>query len=157
MFIDFLLMFNNSLSIIYSKTQRKFTYELIDDEKFTDYRFGEGYEKITIEDITFYFKIYDEDNIKIAYLIDAKQKNSLSYRALVTAASYIAKNTDSDLILYIGPITFIQFMFFKVPSKFVPKKLTLTCDILEESNKEVYSDMLKLDSWSFGLINYDVR
>ena len=48
-------------------------------------------------------------------------------------------------------------MFFRVPSEFVPKKLPLTCDILEKSNEEIYLDMLKLDSWNFGLMNYDVR
>ena len=155
--IEFLLLLNNLFSIIFNKPQRKFTYELIDDEKFTDYRFSEGYEKITINDITFYFKTYNEDNVKTAYLIDAKQKNRFSYRALVSAANFITKNTDSDLILYIGPISFPQLMFLKVPSKFVPKKLPLTCDILKKSNEEIFSDMLKLESWNFGLMNYDVR
>jgi hypothetical protein len=155
--IKFLLVINNLLSLIYNKVERKSTYELIDDEKFIDYRFSKGYEKINLKNITFYFRIYDEDNVKTAYLLDAKQKNRLSYRALVIATSYIVKNTNSDLILYVGPIKFPQLMFFRVPNKYQPKQLPLTCDILEKSNEDLYSDMLKLGNWNFGLKNYDVR
>ena len=74
-------------------------------------------------------------------MLDAKQKNRLSYRALVIATSYIVKNTNSDLILYVGPIKFPQLMFFRVPNKYQPKQLPLTCDILEKSNEDLYSDI----------------
>jgi hypothetical protein len=155
--IKFLLVINNVFSLIHNKVERKSTYELIDDEKFIAYRFSKGYEKINLKNITFYFRIYDEDNVKTAYLLDAKQKNRLSYRALVIAASYIVKNTNCDLILYVGPVKLPQLMFFRVPEKYQPKQLPLTCDILDKRNIDLYSDMLKLGNWNFGLKNYDVR
>jgi hypothetical protein len=45
----------------------------------------------------------------------------------------------------------------KVPKIKEPKKLPLTCDILDKNNVNLYSDMLNLKNWNFGLKNFDVR
>ena len=155
--VNCLIFLNNIGSLLYPKIERKSTYELTDDEKFIDYRYNKDYEKITHKNITFYFRIYIENNIRTAYLLDAKQKNRLTWRALVIASSYIVKNTNSDLILYVGPIKLFQLLFIKVPKIKEPKQLPLTCDILDKNNISLYSDMLKLENWNFGLKNYDVR
>ena len=152
-----LMFLNNICSLIYPTIERKSTYELIDDEKFIDYRYNKNYEKITHKNITFYFRTYIENNIKTTYLIDAKQKNRLTYRALVIASRYIVKNTNSDLIIYVGPIKLFQLLFMKVPKIKEPKKLPLICDILDKNNVNLYSDMLNLKNWNFGLKNFDVR
>jgi hypothetical protein len=155
--VKFLLFLNKIVSFIYNSTERKSIYELIDDDKFIDYRFNKDYEKIIHKNITFYFRIYNENNIRTAYLLDAKQNNRLSYKALITAVSYIVKNTNSDLILFIGPIKLFQLLFIKVPKKKEPKRLPLTCDVLDKKNIDLYSDILKINNWNFGLKNYDVR
>jgi hypothetical protein len=155
--VKFLLFFNKIVSFIYNSKERKSIYELVNDEKFIDYRFNKDYEKVIHKNIIFYFRIYNENNIKTAYLFDAKQNNRLSYKALIVAVNYIIKNTNSDLILFIGPIKLFQLLFIKVPKNREPKRLPLTCDILDEKNIDKYSDILKINNWNFGLKNYDVR
>ena len=76
---------------------------------------------------------------------------------MIKASNYIIKNTDADLILYVGYLKLFQTLFIKLPKKFEPKKLPLTCDILDDKDIDTYSDMLEIKNWNFGLLNYDVR
>lgn len=156
-YLKVLLPLNSIFSFIYNKSQRRSNYELVESDNFLNYRFNNNYQKIKKNNITFYFRLYNENNIKTAYLFHAKENNKLTFRSLLTATKYIIKNTDSKLILFIGQIKLFQFLYFKVPKRYQPKRLPLTCDILDKNNKDLYSDMYKLDSWDFGLKNYDVR
>jgi hypothetical protein len=70
---------------------------------------------------------------------------------------YLSLQTKSDVILFVDPLKFFQMQFIKVPKKFEPKRLPLTCDVLKKDEINKYADMLNFKNWNYGLINYDVR
>lgn len=152
-----LIFFNRVFSSIINSNEKKSLYELRTDERFMRNRFTKNYHKVTDNDITFYFQIYNEEGVQVAYLIDCKEGNQLSFKSLTIAVNHIIKKTNSDLILYVGSLKLFQTIFLKVPKIFEPKKLPLTCDILNKEDKIKYSDMLVIENWKYGLINYDVR
>lgn len=157
MLIKGLLVINKILSFIINNRERKSVYEIKFDEIFINNRFTNDYVKVVDKDIIFYYKLYKEDGVQTAYLIYAKQNKRLSFKSIVRAGSHITKNTDADLIVYVGPLKLLQTLFIKVPRKFEPKRLPLTCDILEKDKDFMFSDMLEFENWNFGLVNYDVR
>lgn len=155
--INIWVLFNTSLSLIINKKEKKSLYELKVDDTFINNRYTKNHKKVIFKDFTFYYQIYNEEGIQAAYLIDAKEGNQVSFKALIKASNYIIKNTNADLILYVGYLKLFQTLFIKVPKKFEPKKLPLTCDILDDKDMDTYSDMLEIKNWNFGLLNYDVR
>lgn len=155
--INMWILFNNLLSFFINKKEKKSLYELRIDETFLGYRFTKNHNKVVIGDFTFYYTINNEKGIQTAYVLDAREGNQVSFKALIKASKFIAKKTNVDLILYIGPLKLFQTIFLKVPKKFEPKELPLTCDILDEVNFKNYADMLEIKNWNFGLLNYDVR
>lgn len=148
----------NAVVVCIINVKAKFSlYELVIDEDFCLNRFTSEHKQVVIGDITFQYRVYDEDGVKTAYLINAKQKNRMTAKALLKGVSHINKHTKVDLIFYIGSLKMFQTLLFKVPKSFEPKRLPLTCDILNKDDVETFSDMLKFESWNFGLLNYDVR
>ena len=151
------VILNTIISLIINKKEKKSLYELRLDATFINNRLTKNHKKVVFSDITFYYRIYNEEGIQTAYLIDAREGGRVSFKALIKASNYIIKKTNTDLIIYIGFLKLFQTLFIKVPKRFEPKKLPLTCDILDKANINIYSDMLELKNWNFGLINYDVR
>ncbi len=157
LFVKILILINKILLLVVNRIEKKSLYELNLDKTFIKHRYSKKYNKIISGDVTFYYRIYNENGVQTAYLIDARQGNKLSFKALIRSANYIIQNTNADLILYIGSMNLFQTLFLKSPKKFEPKRLPLTCDILEEKNLNKYSDMFDIKNWNFGLLNYDVR
>ena len=155
--VNMWVILNTIISLIINKKEKKSSYELRVDDTFINNRYTKNHKKVVFRDITFYYRIYNEEGIKTAYLIDAREGDRVSFKALIKASNYIIKKTNTDLILYVGPLKLFQTLFLKVPKRFEPKKLPLTCDILDKANMNIYSDMLELKNWNFGLLNYDVR
>jgi len=155
--VNMWVILNTIISLIINKKEKKSLYELRLDATFINNRFTKNHKKVVFSDITFYYRIYNEEGIQTAYLIDAREGGRVSFKALIKASNYIIKKTNTDLIIYIGFLKLFQTLFIKVPKRFEPKKLPLTCDILDKANINIYSDMLELKNWNFGLINYDVR
>ncbi len=152
-----LICFNAIISLITNNKERQSMYELITGEAFCNNRFTQEYCKIVTGDITFYYRLYDENGVKTAYLIDAKQKDRLSFKALYKGVSYIVRKTDADIVLYVGPMKLFQMLLIHVPKRFEPKRLPLTCDIINEEYSAMYSDILEFNNWNYGLLNFDVR
>ena len=155
--VNMWVILNTIISLIINKKEKKSSYELRVDDTFINNRYTKNHKKVVFRDITFYYRIYNEEGIQTAYLIDAREGDRVSFKALIKASNYIIKKTNTDLILYVGPLKLFQTLFLKVPKRFEPKKLPLTCDILDKANMNIYSDMLELKNWNFGLLNYDVR
>ena len=155
--VNMWVILNTIISLIINKKEKKSLYELRLDATFINNRFTKNHKKVVFSDITFYYRIYNEEGIQTAYLIDAREGGRVSFKALIKASNYIIKKTNTDLIIYIGFLKLFQTLFIKVPKRFEPKKLPLTCYILDKANINIYSDMLELKNWNFGLINYDVR
>ncbi len=119
-------------------------------------RFGSDYCCEENEGIKNCYRIVDEEGVRTAYLIYSRENGTLSFRSLYKGVSHILKHHDIDLILYVGPLSFFQSLFFLVPRKFEPKLLPLTCDLLLPQENS-YNDIWDFSNWDFGLLNYDVR
>ena len=151
------LRLNSIIAQVYNSKVNSSVYEIDSNEKFLNARFLKDYEYIIEENIVCYYKIVDEDGIKTAYLLYANEYGKTTYKALIKSVRLIMKKNKVDLILYIGTLKMVQFLFLRLPKKFEPKSLPLIVDILQKENKETYKDIYDLKSWDFGLINYDVR
>lgn len=157
MFSYLLLGFNAVIMQIANSKEKLSLYELVIDDDFCNNRYSQEHIKVTVQDIIFYYRIYDEHGVKTAYLIDARQNGRLTYKALFKGVNYIIRKTNADLILYVGSMKLFQTLLIKVPKGFEPKRLPLTCDILNKEDIDNYANMLEFRSWNFGLLNYDVR
>ena len=157
LFVHIWLGFNYLIMLLANNKERRSNYELVLDDNFYHNRFTNEYTKITLKDIVFYFRIYDEEGVKTAFLMDVKQHNIFTLKSLFKAVSYISRKTDTDMVLYVGSIKLFQTILIKVPKRYEPKRLPLTCDILNKDEADQYSNMFELENWNFGLINFDVR
>lgn len=87
-------------------------------------------------------------------MLDAEENGRRTFRAFVKAVRAILSEK-VDIVLYVGPIGFFQTLLLKVPKRFEPKLLPMTCDLISEDER--YKDMYDIRNWDFGLKNYDVR
>lgn len=157
LFVHIWLGFNYIIILIANNKEKRSNYELVLDDNFYQNRYTNEYTKITLKDIVFYFRIYNEEGVKTAYLMDVKQNNIFTFKSLYKAVSYISRKTNTDMVLYVGSIKLFQTILIKVPKRYKPKRLPLTCDILNKDEIDQYSNMFELESWNYGLINFDVR
>ena len=134
--------------LIANNKEKRSNYELVLDHNFYQNRFTNEYTKITLKNIVFYFRIYNEEGVKTAYLLDVKQNNILTFKAIYKAVSYVSRKTDSDMVLYVGSIKLFQTILIKIPKRVEPKRLPLTCDILIKDEIDQYSNMFELESWN---------
>ena len=145
------------LSALCRSSQKKFQYEIVDDESFLQGRFShDDYVHIDHRNCMNCFRIVDEQGVRTAYLIYSRQKKRMSFLSLYKGVFSILKEHKVDLILYVGPLKLFQTLFLCIPQNFEPKSLPLTCDLLIKDD-EIHKDMLDFDKWDFGLLNYDVR
>lgn len=141
----------SAITSLFDCKDKKYRYSICKDDPYYSSKFsGEAY----IKNDGYIYKIEDEDGIKTGYVIDAEKDGRRSARVLLRCISAILKN-DVDIILYVGKLGFFQTLMLKVPRKFEPKLLPLTCDLISKDEK--YKDMLDINNWDFGLQNYDVR
>ena len=126
--------------IIANNKEKRSNYELVLDENFYHNRFTNEYSKITLNDIVFYFRIYYEEGVKTAYLMDVKQNNIFTLKSLYEAVRYLSRKTSADMVLYVGPIKLFQTILIKVPRRYQPKRLPLTCDILNMDEIDQFSE-----------------
>jgi len=151
------LMFSDLLTLLFNNKQKVSKYELDKSEIFYKYRYFKEYKFVSIGSLAFTYIVYDEQGVNTAYLLEINQNENFSFRDLLKAVRYISKLNNVDVILHIGTLKLFQTVLIKVPKRFEPKRLPLTCDILLKENIDFYSDMLKISNWNFGLLNYDVR
>jgi len=151
------LGFNAVMMFIANNKEKESLYELVTDDAFCKNRYSYEHEKIVNGNVTFYYRICNEKGVQTVYLLDAKQNDRFSFKALFNGVRNIVRDTNADLILYVGPMKLFQTLLIKVPKKFEPKRLPLTCDILNKEDINTYADMLEYNNWNFGLLNYDVR
>lgn len=133
-------------------------YELDCDSNYWDYRFGRGgYSSFKTDKYQSFWRLYNENGSKVAYLMDFREGGVRTYRALYKAIRAIVKDGSVDAILYVGFLGFKQMMLMKVPKVFVPKRLPLTYFVLNKQDNEMFADMQDKDNWDFSLMNFDVR
>lgn len=102
---------------------------------------------------SFVYRIYNEDNIRTAYLIDCFP---LSKTSITIALKQIIKETKGniDVILFVGKIDNPPFFFLKVPKKIEPR---IQPFIGLSLNNSIDSDFFSMDSWEISLANFDNR
>lgn len=107
----------------------------------------------------FSYRILNEKGLNACYLIDfynmsSSKKDSIS---LYKAIKHILKREQVDIIIFVGKLNFFQFLLPKVPYKSEPKHLNFTADVLIPEKISDPKILFNINSWDFGLFNYDVR
>lgn len=133
---------------------KSYEYEISSNDEFYKKRFDSSYSIYSKGNSSYVYRIFDEEGVKTAYLLEAKNEGKNSFRIMIKAVRRILQD-NVDIILFVGKMGFFQTLFVKTPKSFEPKRLPLTCDLISKDSK--YNDMLNINNWDFGLKNYDVR
>ncbi len=152
---SWLILLISNISYIINTNMKPFKYTLIETKEIIDNRFKYNYTKISDGDIINYYRIVNENNVKTAYLIYSRENGKLTHKSLRKGVFHILTKENVDMILYIGKLSLFQTIFVKVPSRFEPQLLPLTCDLLTKDKQ--YEDLLDINNIDFSLFNYDVR
>jgi hypothetical protein len=109
--------------------------------------------RIMSDKSSFVYRIYNEDNIRTAYLIDC---NPVTKANITLALKQIIEETrgEIDVILFVGKIDNPPFFFFKVPQKKEPR---IQPFIGLSFENYMDSDFFSMDSWEVSLANFDNR
>lgn len=150
------------LNWIYSRLcntkERQVIYELDCDDNYWGKRFGGKCYASHIEGkYKAYWLKYNENGANAAYLMDFREEGKRTYKALYFAVKAIAEDKGVDAILFVGFLWLKQSLLFKVPKRFVPKRLPLTYYVLNKEDRGLYADMADKHNWNFSLMNFDVR
>lgn len=147
-----------AVSKMWNTEEEESKYEFVTDDEYYKVRFGdECYLKYTDGIFRAYYRMVDENGAQTAYLLDFRENGKRTKRALAKAALYIVKHSHPDAILFVGFLKLSQHVLLKVPTRFVPKPLPMTCSIIDKKDKEKFADMAKKENWNFSLMNFDVR
>lgn len=128
------------------------------DKDYRQERFkSSAYKKIVNGKYEGTYRIFDEDGVITAYIMDFRENERRSFKSLTKLVRHILKNEKIDAILYVGTMNMKQTLLTKTPHKLIPHQLHLCTSSLDKDNKElsvVLSDIKNID---FGLVNFDVR
>lgn len=142
---------NYFIALISDNRREDTKFCLKDDFEFVKDRFDNSYIKIDAG----FCKIYHENGVQVAYIFPVQKDWSLIN--LISSVKYIRKETTADIIVHIGVRNNFRFLLFRIPEKFVPLNLPITCDILDAESMSEYKDLLELSNWDYSLTNLDVR
>ena len=131
----------------------KATYE-IEKSNINLFRYDNTYSLVEFSDSYMSYKIYNEDGVKTAYLIDVYP---LSKKNIETAVKGIYEKEVGyvDLIIYVGNLDFKPKNLIEVPKKYEPKTVHMSGIILD--NTKVDIRVFDINNWNVNLSNYDVR
>lgn len=148
---------NKLVSRLFNFKEEKKSVKLVESESFLESRLDEKYVKLRHKDMSGAYRMYDEDGRNVAYIMRFSEEGRRTYRALSYLVQEIIKRENPDLVFHIGTLDLRQFLLFKIPERFEPKKLPLTITFLENCTDKYKESLLSVDEWDFGLINFDVR
>jgi hypothetical protein len=103
------------------------------------------------------YNLWNEGGIQTAYIVDCREGDRRSAKALALGVRHIVKHEKVDAILYVGTMNMAQHVLFKVPKRFVPHRLTLVADFFDKKDKELQEVCASMDNLDYGLLNFDVR
>jgi len=113
-----------------------------------------GCNKVTFKLFSYYYKIYNEDGVRGAYIIDFfPRKISVLEKSVKNLT--IQKKHEIDVILYIGNLKYSPLNMIKVPRKLEPKNIHFTCRGL--NSKSIPNYLLDIKNWEIDLLNLDLR
>lgn len=156
--LDTYLYIYSGWSKIINAEEKDAKYSLIVNEEFHKSRFkSSNYQKYIDGNYVAYFKLVNENQAHVAYLMDFRENNKRTKRALIKAIRHIVKLEHPDAVMFVGFLRLKQNVLFRVPRRFIPKPLPLTYFIIDKENKELFSGMDDVNNWNFSLMNFDVR
>ena len=152
------VLVNRAISKFFNAKEKEVKYALDVNDEYLKVRFGSPfYKKYQSGVYLAYYRIVDENGIITAYLMDFREKNQRTKRSLANAVSFILKEENVDVILFVGFLRLKQSILLNVPRKYVPKPLPLTCGIIDDTKRKELKDIVNEDNWNFSLMNFDVR
>jgi hypothetical protein len=157
-FLSYVYVLSNiavSFFLRFKETVSSVNIELYED--FYKHRFYKEYKEVSSGKIRFYYKVYDEDGIKTAYLMDFRENSQRSYYALSKSLLSIIRFEKVDLVLFIGTLRMKQFVMIKIPSKKEPIHLPVVFDLLPVEDHSRYNVLLDYNNWELSLMNFDMR
>lgn len=159
-FISFNTTITSMFSHILNTTETSKPIHIKIDNKLLSSRLSnkDRYHKFTDGCNWGYYRIYDEQGITTAYIMQfGGKKNKKDLRSLSKLVSYILRHEQVDVIMYVGTLNLKQNILLKVPEKFIPQKLHLVYHIIDKSNTKLVETCKDFNNWDFGLINFDAR
>ena len=152
------LWMNALLSSIANNKERQRPFSMSIDEVSYNTRFaGNEYRKVSEGVHQFVYRVYHEEGRDVAYLMDCRTGNHKTYRSLFKACRYIVAHENVDAVLYVGFMHLAQCLMVKLPARMVPKRLPLTCYVLNRDEKSLEQELVQADNWNFSLMSFDVR
>jgi len=137
-----------------SKKEINYNIDRVMDEKYESYRYKDYKTISTGGEAVTHYSIVDEEQGRVAYIIDAKPFSPYNLRQSVRAIARAEKG-NIDAILHIDRLGFFPINLFKAPTKFEPIKIRMAGEIL---NKEVIDErVLDVNNWHICLGSFDVR
>ena len=150
--------FEYMLSKVVNPSEMRAKYSLVTDDNYLKARFADScYARFEDNKITAYYRIFNENEARVAYIMDFREKGKRTARALIKTVRYIKNTEKPDAILFVGFLRLRQHILLKVPSKFIPKPLPLTYSVYNPSDNDRFKDMKDIKNWDFSLMNFDVR
>ncbi len=145
------------VSLFYNPKENTSRYNIFFSDATYQLRFNDSYTTIAKQSFRYTYKIYDERNIRTAYLFDFRQSGQRTARALCKAVDHIISNEKIDMVAFVGKLDLKQLLLLRLPKSKEPQPLPLTVDVLVPENDAGYLEFIKPGNWNFGLINFDVR
>ena len=129
--------------------------EKVNDQEFVKYRYAGGYKIIKFNGGPYFaYKVFLEDNVRTAYLVDVFP---LQKELVERAVRYIfeSEGANIDVILYVGKLRSSPLNLFRAPKKIEPRKMRMAGRILIDSmiDRRVFD----INNWNVNLSNFDVR
>lgn len=134
---------------------QKSPIQKINDYLFMKQRYDQTYTTIHLDqNHIFTYKIYLENGIRVAYIIDLQP---IEKKLLEESVQYLhTKYSNSiDAIMYVGRLPFRPKNLFKVPKKYEPKTIHMSGKILD--TEIISKNIFDITYWNINLSNYDVR
>lgn len=159
LFVRLHLLIVSLLSGLFNSKSPQKQLKMVCDSHFYDsrYRSRNCYKECAKGAMIGFYRICDEEGKKVAYLMDFKEKGEKTLKALLFLTRQIFRNeNDIDAIVYIGTMNLSQPLLLKIPQKMIPKPLPLTINVIN-GDKKLEAVALDMNSWDFGLQNFDVR
>lgn len=145
------------VSLLYNPKEKRPMFNIVFPGDAYDLRFNEAYTTVRQANLRFTYRIYEEKNVRTAYLFDFGENDKRSLRVLAKAISHIMAREKIDMIAFVGQLNLRQPLLLQLPKSKEPQQLPLTIDLLVSETDSQYAAFANGGNWNFGLMNFDVR
>ena len=124
------------------------------NKSFLEYRYGTGYEFLRLDEDSFaYYRVYDEQGVQTAFIIDVFPLTKRNVEKTVKAI-HTKEKSRIDIIVYIGNLRFKPKNLLATPARFAPRILRLCGRKIDDT---LDNRVFEIGSWRYNLADLDVR